>query len=86
MVDCLPNDDFQKYRSKHSEDRVEDSESQYLFVCQNPRVVALPQNIKGGHKLWNAPLSTVSALCSGLQPSKQDWLLEARGILETKRS
>eukprot|EP00466_Bigelowiella_natans_P003641 jgi/Bigna1/73340/fgenesh1_pg.23_\ len=86
MVDCLDQSEFQHYsefnvsllfpcysRNRHAADFVEDSESQYLFVCQNPHTVALPQRAKGGHKFWDLSPAVVHAVQKGLQPSSQAW-------------
>mmetsp|Transcript_17050 Transcript_17050/g.27240 ORF Transcript_17050/g.27240 Transcript_17050/m.27240 type:complete len:352 (+) Transcript_17050:934-1989(+) len=78
MVDCLDQSEFQHYRNRHAADFVEDSESQYLFVCQNPHTVALPQRAKGGHKFWDLSPAVVHAVQKGLQPSSQAWLQSAR--------
>ena len=78
LVDCLPQDDFQRYRAKNASDLVENSESQHLFVCQNPHQAVLPQRAKGGHKLWNLDPAIVSVMQKGLEPVSQAWLNDAR--------
>src|SRR5688500_8557509 len=52
---------------------IEDSSSQYLFACTNPRVLKLPQSISGQHKLWTLPAKVLAAAQQGLKPVPTKW-------------
>jgi hypothetical protein len=77
MTDCLPNDKFQALRAAHPEQKIEDSISQHVFVCSNPHVMKLPQQIAGQHKLWTIPPKVLAGAQAGVKPVSAAWRFEA---------
>eukprot|EP00041_Stephanoeca_diplocostata_P038312 m.1497248 g.1497248 ORF g.1497248 m.1497248 type:complete len:220 (+) comp25198_c0_seq9:114-773(+) len=62
VVDVLPQDD---YRAAFPDG---ESQSPFVFVCNNPQVLTLKFPIKGQHKLWKMDKSTHDAAKVGAEP------------------
>lgn len=83
MVNCMPQEEFRKYRQTHK--YTEDSMSQYLFVCKNPRVLRLARGISGQHKLWNLPPNVLKAAQTGLKIVPTQWCPAISGEIEARK-
>lgn len=71
MVDCWTQEQFQQYRKGKA--FVEDSESAFVFVCQNPRQLKIVRAISGQHKLWNLDPTILATAKEGLKPVSMKW-------------
>lgn len=47
VTDCLSNDEYKENCSDKSE-----SESPFVFICENPQELFIKQPVKGQHKIW----------------------------------
>jgi alkylated DNA repair dioxygenase AlkB len=74
LTHCWSAEEFQTYRENHGAGG-EDSQSAFVFVCRNPRVLPLPQSHSGQHKLYNLPPKLYQALGPSLKPVNERWRL-----------
>jgi hypothetical protein len=61
---------------------IENSISKYLFVCTNPRVLILPQQITGQHKLWQLSSNLLSQIQTGLKTVSEKWRLSLNNQID----
>jgi len=69
-----PQEKFAKYRSLHAhEEKIEDSMSKFLFVCQSPRILRVATHILGKPKLWQLDSKKVASSTLALKPADLRW-------------
>ena len=67
LVDCLSQDE---YTSRVPPPR-EENHSDFLFVCEEPRALVMPQRVSGQHKIWQLDGKIAAAAASSLLPVSQ---------------
>ena len=60
LVDCLSQDE---YTSRVPPPR-EENHSDFLFVCEEPRALVMPQRVSGQHKIWQLDGKIAAAAAS----------------------
>eukprot|EP01054_Gregarina_sp_Poly1_P010845 Gregarina_sp_Poly_1__10844@NODE_83_length_15529_cov_95_045531_g71_i0_p3_GENE_NODE_83_length_15529_cov_95_045531_g71_i0NODE_83_length_15529_cov_95_045531_g71_i0_p3_ORF_typecomplete_len543_score68_72ASCH/PF04266_14/1_1e08_NODE_83_length_15529_cov_95_045531_g71_i01138713015 len=76
LIDCIPKEKVKEaiLSGKYSRDGQrlisirEDNDSPYLFVCKSPRILVVPIQMSGEHKLWYLPRHRLPAFQRSLRP------------------
>lgn len=50
-----------------------ESESECCFLCERPRRLVVPQQVKGQHKIWPLSAATAKQFGPALKPASQVW-------------
>lgn len=51
-----------------------ETESDFCFLCERPRRLVVPQQIKGQHKIWPLPAALAKQFAPALKPVPQVFL------------
>ena len=62
VVDCLSNAEYVA-----SDPDGEENESNFIFVCTNPRTLPMPMRISGQHKIYALPADLAAAARAALR-------------------
>lgn len=65
LVDVVKKDDYEEYTKKNKMEA--ESESEYVFICKNPRKLLLPFSIAGKPYIWNLDPETKKSAMQGLK-------------------
>jgi len=71
LVDAKTHDDYMATKTTR-----EESSSDHVFICKNPRVLMMPGQCSGEHKLWRIPADKVKLFQGGLRAVDTSWIPE----------
>jgi len=71
LVDAKPHDEYMATKTTR-----EESSSDHVFLCSNPRVLMMPGQCSGEHKLWRIPADKVKLFQGGLRVVDSTWIPE----------
>lgn len=71
LVDAKTHDDYMATKTTR-----EESSSDHVFLCSNPRVLMMPGQCSGEHKLWRIPADKVKLFQGGLRVVDSSWIPE----------
>ena len=55
----------------------QETESEFCFLCEHPRRLIVPQQVKGQHKIWPLPAASAKQFAPALKASPQVMEIQA---------